>query len=55
MKESDERGLYFSEKIKNVAYNTRYKFLRFFEEYSKDAFASPGDSIFILGQKFVVD
>jgi hypothetical protein len=31
MKESEERGLYFSEKLKNMAYNTKFKFIRLFE------------------------
>lgn len=35
MKENDERNLYLTEKIRNMAYNTKYNLLSFFEEYNK--------------------
>ena len=54
MRENDERDLFLTEKISNVAYNARYNLLKFFEEYSKDKFAEAEDNIFILGNKFHV-
>ena len=42
MKEAEERGLYFTEKIKNFAYNAKFKAMRYFEEYN-NPFLVPGD------------
>jgi hypothetical protein len=33
-----ERPLYITEKIKNYAFNIRYKLLAYFEEYQKNNF-----------------
>lgn len=54
MKEHDERELFLTEKISNVAYNTRYNLLKFFEEYDRNNFAEPNDIIYILGNNFQV-
>lgn len=43
-----------TEKISNVAYNTRYNLLKFFEEYDRNKFAEPNDIIYILGNNFQV-
>lgn len=43
MKEKDERELYLTEKLRNMAYNTKYNLLKFFEEYDKNSFAQPKD------------
>ena len=42
MKEAEERGLYFTEKIKNMAYNAKFKAMKYFEEYNNN-FLTPGD------------
>lgn len=55
MKENDERELYLSQKLRNIAYNTKYNLLKFFEEYDKDSFAKPKDQIHILGKKFITN
>lgn len=52
MKEAEERGLYFTEKVKNMAYNAKFKAMKYFEEYN-GTFLSPGDEIDILGKNFV--
>jgi len=38
-----------------MAYNTKYNFLKLFEEYDKDSFGNLKDEIYILGKKFVID
>lgn len=53
MKENDERELYFTEKIRNMAYNTKYGLLKFFEQYDKNSFIRPHDEVYILGRKFI--
>jgi hypothetical protein len=54
MKENDKRRLYLSEKLKNMAYNTRYNILKYFEEYALDSLGKPNNEIYILGQKLVI-
>jgi hypothetical protein len=43
MRENDERELYLTEKIRNIAYNTKYNLLKYVEEYGKDSFGKPND------------
>ena len=47
-----DRDLYLTEKIKNIAYNAKYKALSFFQEYNKERLIHPNEEIFILGQQF---
>lgn len=45
--------MYLTEKIKNMAYNTKYSLLKFFEQYDKNSFVQPNDEVYILGKKFI--
>lgn len=55
MKENDERELYLTEKIRNMAYNTKYGLLKFFEQYDKNSFVHPNEEVYILGRKFIAN
>jgi hypothetical protein len=52
MNKMPERELYLSEKVKNIAFNLRFKLLAYFEEYQKNNFLKQGDEIYILGNSF---
>ena len=53
MRETQERPLYMTEKIKNFAYNAKYNALKYFEEYDKTSFLRPDDKLYILGRTFL--
>ena len=46
------RGLMVGEKIKNFAYNFRYKAMAFLEEYRLDEALSPYQTIHLLGKQY---
>ena len=41
MEETGNRKLYMTEKIKNMAYNFKYKAIGYLEEYQKQGLLSP--------------
>lgn len=46
------RGLYVKEKIKNFAYNFKYKALALLEEYPFEEALSPYQTIYLLGKEY---
>ena len=50
MEKHKTRGLNFGEKIKNAAYNIKYKALSFLEEYPLEEALSPYQTIYLLGK-----
>ena len=46
------RSLYLTEKMKNFAYNVKYKAVGLVEEYSHEIISSPYQKVYILGKLF---
>lgn len=52
MEQDNVRELFVTEKIKNFAYNFRYKAIALFEEYSLDSVLNAYQTSYLLGREF---
>lgn len=52
MKGQPTRGLHVGEKIKNMAYNFKYKALALLEEYPLEQALAPFQTVYLLGREY---
>jgi hypothetical protein len=54
MKSNEERSLSVMEWLKNIAYNTKYNILNYFEGYGKNSIVQANNEVYILGRKMTI-